>query len=517
MTSENNKRIARNTMLLYVRMVFLMAVTLYTSRVVLRMLGVTDFGIYNVVGGVVTMLGFVSGSLGGATSRFITFELGRGEQGDVRHVFRCAVSVHYLLAGIVLLVAETAGLWFVMERLVIPPERMAAAMWVYQCSVLTFVVSILSAPYNALIIAHERMGAFAYISIFEALAKLLAVFSLAWSVSDRLATYAVLLLAVQVSIRLAYNFYCVRHFPETDARWLWDRGLSRRLFSYAGWTLNGNLAVIGYTQGINVLLNLFFGPAVNAARGVAVQVQSAVNQFFSNFMMAVRPQIVKSYAQGNLVYMHGLVLSSSRYSFYLVLLISVPVLVNAEYILSLWLGTVPAHTAAFTRLMVVACMNYALSNPTLMAIHATGDLKKFQLVEGSLLLTVLPVAYLLLAYAHISPEAVFMVYLVIETLTQFVRVWIVYPRIGLARRRYLTEVLGPIAGVCLPLLPIGWALHLHAATSWTGLLANSSLCVACTTLILAVFGLRRSERQFVRARITTFINKRRNDRNDRRS
>ena len=508
-TSENNKRIAKNTALLYIRMIFLMAVTLYTSRVILQMLGVTDFGIYSVVGGVVSMLGFMSGSLSGATSRFITFELGRGKDGNVKTVFRCAASIHYVLAGIILLLAETIGLWFVMQKLVIPPERMMAALWVYQCSVLTFIVSIISAPYNALIIAHERMGAFAYISIFETIVKLLVVISLAWSVFDRLATYAVLLLVVQVVVRLVYTLYCNRHFPETDSRWMWNKELSRKMFVYTGWTLNGNLAVIGYTQGINILLNLFFGPAVNAARGFAVQVQAAVNQFFSNFQMAVRPQIVKSYAQDNLVYMHKLILVSSRYSFFLILLISFPLLVNTEYILQLWLGEVPAHTVAFTRLMVLACMNYALSQPTIMAIHATGDLKKFQLIEGSMLLMVIPIAYLLLKYARISPESVFIVYLVIETVTQLVRVWIVYPRVRLAKRKYITEVLWPIAKVCLPLLPAGWYLYQYTASSWTGLLASCMSCLVCTVVMLSVFGLKTDERRFISGKIVRYITPRR--------
>ena len=483
-----------------------MAVTLYTSRVILRVLGVEDFGIYNVVGGVVTMLAFLNSSLSGATSRFITFELGRGKEGDVRTVFRCAASIHYVLAGIILLLAETIGLWFVMQKLVIPPERMAAALWVYQCSVLTSIVSIISAPYNALIIAHERMGAFAYISIFETIAKLLVVISLAWSVFDRLATYAVLLLAVQVVVRLVYTLYCNRHFSETDPRWVWNRELSRKMFVYTGWTLNGNLAIIGYTQGINILLNLFFGPAVNAARGFSVQIQAAVYQFFSNFQMAIRPQIVKSYAQNNLIYMHKLILASSRYSFYLMLLISLPILVNTEYILYLWLNEVPAHTVAFTRLMIIVCMNYALSNSTLMAIYATGDLKKFQLTEGSMLLMVIPIAYLLLKYVHISPETVFVVYLVIETITQLARVWIVYPRVKLAKRKYVTEVLWPIVKVCLPLLPIGWCLYQYAAEVCTGLLLNVVLCLISTIIILLIFGFKNDERRFIWKKVTVFIN-----------
>lgn len=504
-TAENNKRIAKNTAMLYIRMLLIMAVTLYTSRVVLEVLGVEDFGIYNVVGGVVTMLGFINSSLSGATSRFITFELGRGNDGDLKKVFRCAVSVHYLLALVILFLGETVGLWFVLEKMVIPPERMTAALWVYQCSIITIIVSIISAPYNALIIAHERMSAFAYISIVEAIAKLLIVFLLIQIHYDKLIVYALLLVAIQISIRFLYTIYCNRHFPESSARYLWDKDLSRRIFAYAGWTMNGNLAVVGYTQGLNILLNLFFGPTVNAARGIAVQVQSAVQHFFFNFLMAVRPQIIKSYASGNLDYMHKLIINSSKYSFYLMLLVSMPILVNTEYILHLWLGIVPEHAVAFTRLMLLACMNYALSNPTLMAIHATGDLKRFQIIEGTLLLTVVPIAYLFLKFGHISAEYVFVVYIVIETITQFVRVWIVYPRVRLAKKRYLTDILYPIARVLVPLLFIGYWLSVSRPFTFRTFMISSCLCIMFSLIFVYFLGISRVERDYMLIKINSFI------------
>lgn len=507
-TSGDSKRIAKNTLLLYGRMALTMLVALFTSRVILQALGVTDFGIYNVVGGVVAMMGFLNGSLGGATSRFITYELGLGDRGDARHVFRCAVSIHYLLAALVLVIAETAGLWFVLEKLVIPDSRMTAALWVYQCSVLTVVVTIISSPYNALIIAHERMSAFAYISIIEVFLKLGIVYLLMAVDADRLILYASLLLVVQVSIRFIYSGYCSRHFPETSSRWLWDKRKSREIFSYAGWTLNGNLAVMGFTQGLNILLNLFFGPAVNAARGISVQVQSAVNQFCTNFFTAIRPQVTKSYAQGELSYMHRLIVYGSKYGFFLILLVAVPILVNTEYILHLWLGQLPAHTAAFTRLMLIACMNYALSNPTLMGIHATGDLKKFQLIEGTLLLTVVPVAYAFLKWGHVQPETVFVIYLLIETFTQFVRVWIVYPRIQMPRRLYLSRILFPLAKVCLPLAACAYALYLYLPVqTFPELLVNVTVCLLVTLLFEYTLGLGGNERRLVHEKLKAALHK----------
>lgn len=505
---NDSKRIAKNTLLLYGRMALMMLVALYTSRVILQALGVMDYGIYNVVGGVVAMVGFLNGSLGGATSRFITFELGLGEKGDTRHIFRCAVSVHYLLAVFVFLIAETVGLWFVWKELVIPASRLTAALWVYQCSVLTVVVTIISSPYNALIIAHERMSAFAYISILEAILKLGIVFLLMAVNTDRLILYATLLLVIQVGIRFVYSSYCSRHFSESSARWLWDKQKSKEIFAYAGWTLNGNLAVMGYTQGLNILLNLFFGPAVNAARGISVQIQSAVSQFCANFFTALQPQVTKSYAQGDFYYMHRLIVYGSKYGFFLILLVAVPILVNTEYILHLWLGQVPAHTVAFTRLMLIASMNYALSNPTIMGIHATGDLKKFQLIEGSLLLTVVPIAYVFLKWGHVHPKTVFVIYLLIETFTQFIRVWIVYPRIQMPIRIYFTHILLPLIKVCILLFLGGYFLYRYLPTyTFPQLLGNVAICILLTLLCEYSIGLYRNERRVVLAKFTALLQK----------
>lgn len=495
---NNNKRIAKNTILLYVRMIFLMGVTLYTSRVILQVLGVVDFGIYNVVGGVVTMLGFVSSSLSGATSRFITFELGLGSSGNVKRVFQCAVTVHYLMAIFVLFLAESIGLWFVTSKLVIPLGRETAVLWVYQCSVITFIVSILSVPYNALIIAHERMNAFAYISVFEVLARLFIVLLLQFSNYDRLVIYGVLILLVQLFIRLLYTIYCNRNFKESSAKPLWDKAISKKLAVYAGWTLNGGIAVIGYTQGINVLLNLFFGPVVNASRAIAVQVQGAMTQLFANFQMAVRPQITKSYAQGDYNYMHSLVLNSSRYSFFLILIIALPVLVNTDYILYIWLGNVPKHAVNFTRLMVLSCINEAFKGPTIIAIHATGNIKKFQMIEASLLLTIIPLSYVLLRYVHISAEMVFVVYLVIESITQIIRVYIVYPYVGMPISLYFLKVLLPVFKVSLPLSVVGFLFYdYYLAVDFYSLIINSLFCIIISVAIIGTFGITQNEKEWV--------------------
>ena len=311
-TSANNKRIAKNTLLLYIRMLFLMAVSLYTSRVVLQALGVEDFGIYNVVGGVVAMFGFLNAAMSSSTQRYLTFELGRGDMSRLRTVFCTSVNIHALISLVIVLLAETIGLWFFYQKMIIPEERLNAAMWVYQFSVLSSVVMVMNVPYNASIVAHERMSAFAYISILEVLLKLLIVFLLQVVCWDRLAFYAFLVFLVQLGIRFIYGIYCRKHFKETAFRWLWDKVMFREMLSFAGWNLWGNCAGVAFTQGINLLLNMFFGPVVNAARGIAVQVQSAVQQFSLNFQTAVNPQITKSYAVQDYGYMHSLIFRSSN-------------------------------------------------------------------------------------------------------------------------------------------------------------------------------------------------------------
>ena len=504
--SENNKRLAKNTILLYVRMVLMMLVSLYTSRVVLQVLGITDFGIYNVVGGVITMLGCINGSLSGSTSRFITFELGKGNIESVTRVFRCASTIHYVLAILVLILAETVGLWFVMNKMVIPGERQFAALCVYQFSVVTYTVSILNVPFNALIIAHEKMDVFAAISIVEAISKLLLVSILGLINADRLILYALLMLVVQLSIQLIYICFCKKNFKESSVKWLWDKHISHNILTYTFWTFNGSIAVLGYTQGLNILLNLFFGPVVNAARGIAIQVQTAVNQFFMNFQVAVRPQVTKAYAQGNLSYMNTLVFASSRYSFYLIILVLFPLFINTEYVLYLWLGFVPKYSVAFVQLMLIVCIDTALAGPTLMAIHATGDIKRFQIIEGSILLTILPIAYLLLKYVHIQPETVLVVYIVIEYITQFVRVLIVFPRVKMSLMLYLKSVCFPIIMVFIPILLLGYTLYYNfEVASFCDFLVSCMICFTSSVFFIFTLGLNKQEKVFVFNKLKSFF------------
>lgn len=506
-TSENNKRIAKNTLLLYFRMLLLLIVNLYTSRVVLNVLGVVDYGINNVVGGVITMLGFITGSLGAASSRYITYELGKGDMTALKKTFGNIVTIHFILAAIVLVFGETLGLWFMSTQLQIPPERQTAAMWVYQFSIFSSLLSVISVPYNAAIIAHEKMSAFAYISIVDAVLKLLIAYLLVVIPFDKLIIYAILFFCILAFDRIVYGIYCSRHFEETHTRLKYDGKLFREIFAFAGWTMNGNLAVIGYTQGLNILLNIFFGPAVNAARGIAVQVQSVCQQFCSNFQMALNPQLTKCYAKGDFYNMHRLLVKSSKFSFYILFFIVLPLMFEAEFVLKLWLGIVPEHTVYFLRLILIVGLLYTLSNPLIVSVHATGRLKKFQMIEGTMLLTIVPIAYIMLKYFGIRPEYVFLVHIAVELCTQYARLRIVLPMIGMKLGDYFNSVIKPILMV-ITLSP--WLPYIANATInglWISFFVVCIVGVLCISACIFIFGCTTSERTFIKEKLSGILMK----------
>ena len=498
-SSNNNKRIAKNTLLLYFRMLFMMVVSLYTSRVILNTLGIVDYGINNVVGGVITMLGFLTSSLGAASSRYITYDLGKGDMNVMKKTFGNILTIHFLLATIILIIGETVGLWFMSTQLQIPPERENAAFWVYQFSIFSSILAVISVPYNAVIIAHEKMSAFAYITVFDAILKLLIVYLLLIIPYDKLIIYAILFFLVQVFDRVVYGVYCTRHFPESTAKFTYDKKSFKEIFAFAGWTMNGNLAIIGYTQGINILLNIFFGPAVNAARGVAVQVQNTCKQFCGNFQMALNPQLIKSYAKGQFREMHGLLIKSSKFSFFIIFFIALPLIFEAPFVLKLWLGVVPEHTVSFLRLILITSMLVTLSNPIVVSVHATGNLKRFQLIEGTMLLSIVPIAYILLKFFGVKPEYVFCVHIVIEAITQWVRLKIVLPMIRLSMKEYVVKVVKPIAIISLlsPVIPYFVYCQIDKSCAIFSFLVVCTVCVMVSSFMMYFFGCTNSEKAFI--------------------
>lgn len=445
--SQNaNTRIAKNTILLYIRMILLMFISLYTSRVILSTLGIEDYGLYNVVGGIVTMFTFLSSAMGSSSQRFITYALGKGNETELKKVFNTTCLVHWIIAIIVLLISETVGLWFLYNKMVIPIERLSAAQWVYQFSIISCVVSVISIPYNALVIAHEKMGAFSFISILYAVVKLGIVFIVQSSSYDKLILYAFLLLIAQIAERLVYQFFCRSRFPEAKHISFRNCSQIKEMLGFAGWSLLPNLATVCYSQGINIILNLFFGPAVNAARGVSVQVQGIVKNFVTNFQTAVSPQIIKSYASNDVDRLNKLIFSSSKLSFYLLLCIALPVFLEAEYLLGIWLKDVPEYTVPFLRLILLAILLDPLANPLCVAINATGNIKKFNMWEAGICVSVIPIGYILLKFG-LRPESVFVAQIILSGIVQFARVALSRGFLHFTYKTYLKNVIYYVIGV----------------------------------------------------------------------
>lgn len=437
----DNKKIVRNTVFLYLRMLLVMGAALYTSRVVLQILGAEDFGLYNVVGGLVVMFTFLNGSLGAATSRYITFELGRNDYARVNKIFNVAVIIHILMAILITIMAETIGLWFFYEKMTIPTERLNAAFWVYQISILTCFFTLIQVPYNAMIIAKENMRIYAWVGIVEAILKLSVVFILPFAPIDLLVFYAILLCLIQIGITMFYKFYCEHHFEESNIKFCRDRSLYKEMFVFASSDLVGNVSVLAQGQGLNILLNVFFGPVVNAARGIAYQVQGAVSQFSNNFMTAVKPQIIKSYAEGDSEGMMRLVKYSSCFSFYLMWVICLPIILEAVYLLSLWLGKYPEHSDSFLRLVLILCLIQTLKTPRSTAFHATGHIKRVNIIVGGILCCAFPLGYLFLKAGY-SPESVFIAAIITMIISEFVSVVILKRYIKYSPSKYLLEVHG---------------------------------------------------------------------------
>lgn len=394
-TESNRKRITKNTAMLYIRMILSMVVSLFTSRVVLATLGVEDLGIYGVVGGVVSMLSFLNSSMSGATSRFLSFEIGKGDSSRLKDTFSSAMLVHIFIAIALLLIAETVGLWFVEYKLVIPEDRMFAARCVYQMSILSAIVGITQVPYNASLIAHERMDIYAYVEIGNVFLRLLIVYLLTIGDMDKLVLFGILNLCVSVLVAMIYRIYSIRNFSECRFHFIWKPSILKPMLKFSGWDTYGNMSVMLRTQGVAMLLNMFFGPVLNAAAGIAGQVQAAVMAFASNVFTAARPQIIKQYAMNNYTEMFSIMRIIIRLNFLLLSLFSIPIIVEADFVLHIWLGIVPEYTAIFCIYTLLFNIFASISTVLVTGIHATGDIRRPSFINGSLYLLVVPVSYLL--------------------------------------------------------------------------------------------------------------------------
>ena len=491
---DTSRRIARNTLMLYVRMFFLMIVGLYTSRVVLEALGENDFGIYNVVGGVVAMFTVISGALNSAVSRFITFEMGKGAGARLDKVYSTAVSIQIILSVIIVLLAEPAGLWFIDNEMTIDPLRIPAARQVLHLSILAFVINLMSVPQMASITAHERMSAYAYIGILDGMLRLGAALLIAHSHSDRLVVYAVLMTFSVLVVRASYGLYCRINFPECRYRPVFDKGLMKEMFSFAGWNFIGVASGVLRDHGGNILVNLFSGPAVNAARGMAYQLSGTVQNFVTNFMTAVNPQITKSYASGDHEFMFSLMRKASRMSFYLLFLLALPVLFNMEQLLGIWLKDVPEHTAAFASLFMVLALSESVSHPLVTAMLATGRIRNYQLLVGGLQLMNFPVSYIILK-AGAAPEMTVVVAIVISQLCLAARLFMLRKMISLSVGEFLRRVYFNVIAVTLLALPLPWLADTLIPGGFLGICISVCVCLISASASILAVGCSGNERR----------------------
>lgn len=481
-------------------MVFTMGVGLFTSRIILDTLGIEDYGIYNVVGGVVSMFSFLSTSLATAISRFITFSLGKKDIEQLKNIFSTSMFIQFGLALIIALLAEIAGVWFMNTHMSIPADRIEAANWIIHCSILTFAINIISVPYNATIIAHEKMSAFAYICILEVSLKLLVAYSLYISAFDKLKTYGVLLVMVAIIIRFSYSWYCHRNFEECKLRMVFDRSLFKQMTGFAGWNVMGTGVYLLNTQGVNIVTNIFFGVTVNAARGIADQVKGIVMQFVSNFTTAINPQITKSYAANDYDYLFKLICKGAKLSYFMILMLAMPLMFETETILKLWLKDYPPYAPLFLRLVLIEQMVDFLGNTTARAVWATGTIKKYYIYVSSISMLVLPMSYCFYKIGF-PPESSYCIFIAIYILLIPARLHILKELIPSFRPfMFYKKVIMPALAVSLisSLLPLVFYYTMEESLLKSAIvIITSLLSVAGTTFEL---GLSKREKEYILTR-----------------
>lgn len=503
----NNKRIAKNTALLYLRTFFVMLISLYTSRVILKALGVADYGIYQVVGGLVVMFQMVSGSLSAAISRFITYEIGKGNKDKLKTIFSTSVYVQMFLALLVFVLAEIIGIWFLQTQMQIPEGRLDAATWVLHLSLVTFCVRLWSVPYNACIIAHEHMNAFAYISVFDAVAKLGICYLIFISPTDKLVFYATCMTVLAVVTRFIYSIYCRRHFEESRSLVKFDMVTFREIFNYAGWgfitTINSRLN----NQGVNMLINVFFGVTYNASRGIANQVETHVIAFVNNFTTAFKPQIIKSYAAGDIKGMASLVYRGARFSYFAMLVMMLPIICETDIILHSWLTIVPDKTVIFVQLSLIIGTFDCLGASCATACYATGKIKKYAIILGIIGAIEFPFTWILFI-AGAPIVSAYYLYIFVKTLVLIARIYLVQDLVGLRMTEYIKNVLLPVLMVTIvsaivPLL----ILYAFPESLWR-LLLSVIFGVLSVCTVSFMIGLTAGERQIITKKVLEKVWKR---------
>ena len=508
---SDNKRIAKNTLYMYIRMFITMLIGLYTSRVVLASLGFDDYGLYNVIGGIIAMFGFINTAMTNTTSRYITFYLGKKDVPRLQQVFSTSFYIHLLIAALIVVLGETIGLWYLNNKLVVPEGRMTAAFWLYQFTVITAVANILSVPFNAAIIAYERISAFAFISIIDSFLKLLIAVSLVYSPFDKLIYYGSMILLIQLMDNAIYWVYCYQKLEGIRVIRIFDRNIFKEMFGFTGWNMFGSFSYIFFTQGINLILNAFFGTAINAARGIAVQVEGIVRQFASNVQTAINPQIIKSYAQDDTNRFFSLIFASSRYCFYLLFLLALPLMLEADYLLKLWLVNFPDHTISFMRLTLASVTLEALATPLFIANLASGKVKVYQICISIIDFIFIPITLLAIKYT-IIPETVFVCTLILRLIEIIARVFIVHWQVNLPRLAYVKEVVVNTFVVSLIASVAPILMHMDLSEGFWRLVIVSASSLISVLSVVYLIGLSNDERKYanrlIKSKLSMFVGNR---------
>lgn len=501
--SQDNRRIARNTLMLYIRMFLILLVTLFSFRILLKELGEAGYGIYNVVAGVVVLFSFLSSALTQSTQRFLSYHIGRNEYQELKRVFSTCVNVHIVIGIVVILLSESVGLWFLNTYMQFPSDAKETANIVYQCSIVTFVIQILTAPYQAAIISHERMSFYAYFSIIEVILKFSAALLLSFITGNKVAVYAAVLVMVSACIWFSYRMYCRHNFSHCTYAFVYDSGLFKKIISFSGWNMLGGIGNVGATQGVNIILNIFRGVGLNAAMGVANQVSGAVSSFVTNLQTAFNPQIIKSYAANDADYFNSLIFRASRFSFSLIFVLGFPIILCCTTVFDIWLTETPEYAVPFTQLIIIFCMIDAISGPLWTAAQASGRIKTYMLIIATMIFTNVPAAYMIL-WLKLSPVWVMVYKVVMNLVIHFTR--IVYLRwlIRFPSMHYLRRVMLPVCLYVLVAVPIPLWLARYTHTHIQNILLML-LTVAESALLALYVMMNKAERSFILSKVRNIL------------
>lgn len=500
--TSNNKRILKNTIYLYLRMIVTTFISLYTARIMLQLLGAEDYGIFNVVGGVIGFMGVFTATMGSATQRFLSYDLGRGDIDQFKKTFSMLLNIYVIFCVITVIVLEVIGAYLITEYLNIPDDRENAALWIYQFTIISFFLGTILVPYTSAIVAYEKMEIYAYFTFLDVFFKFAIVISLYITPYDRLVTYGLLTCIMALIYNLIYYIYCKRKLDGCKYVRYWDKGLFRKISTYTGWNLFGAISGIFINQGLTLLLNIFFGPIVNAAKAIADKINITVTSFCANFYMAVNPQIIKSYAAGEINYTRKLVVWSSKFSFFLLLILSVPLIGNMEQILNIWLGAkqISSEMISFSQWVLVFSLVNVLENPITQAVRATGNIKKYQVIIGIQTLLFIPLCYGCFKYGSIPAYGAMIILSLIYLVAQFSRIWIVASIINLHPIEYLRQVMLPIlltSSIVYFIVSYGQNL-LIVSNEYVCLAFKILFDVVTVLIIVLVIGINRKERDYVK-------------------